>query len=94
MADFFSLRPNFSDDLAELFCQELATLSDSSTCTMETERSLNDHYFITYFLKFQCTFDLWFMTYICIMYVVEHFCILQRNLLIFDKLPFFAKLVI
>jgi hypothetical protein len=26
MADFFSLRPNFYDDLAELFCQELATL--------------------------------------------------------------------
>jgi hypothetical protein len=25
-ADFFSLRPNFSVDLAELFCQELATL--------------------------------------------------------------------
>jgi hypothetical protein len=28
MADFFSLRPNFYDDLAELFCQELATLID------------------------------------------------------------------
>jgi hypothetical protein len=25
-ADFFSLRPNFSDNPAELFCQELATL--------------------------------------------------------------------
>jgi hypothetical protein len=26
MAEFFSLRPNFSDDMAELFFQELATL--------------------------------------------------------------------
>jgi hypothetical protein len=26
MAELFSLRPNFSDDLAELFIQELATL--------------------------------------------------------------------
>jgi uncharacterized protein YbdZ (MbtH family) len=27
-AEFFSLRPNFSDDLAELFFQELATLDE------------------------------------------------------------------
>ncbi len=28
-ADFFFLRPNFCDDLAELFCQELATLDSN-----------------------------------------------------------------
>jgi hypothetical protein len=31
MAELFSLRPNFSDDLAELFFQELATLQTHTT---------------------------------------------------------------
>jgi hypothetical protein len=38
-AELFSLRPNFSDDLAELFFQELATLPTFSLDTMDSSLS-------------------------------------------------------